>query len=77
MVGYITIAHGTAQRLGEKWRRFACTSVVIIVVHLHFVLAWWMRLRLQKPGRPRPLQMAKRVSEWAMRDGESRDTALS
>ena len=30
MVGYITIAHGTAQRLSEKWRHFACTSVVII-----------------------------------------------
>ena len=30
MVGYITIAHGTAQRLSEKWRHVACTSVVII-----------------------------------------------
>ena len=37
---YITIAHGTAQRLSEKWRHFACTSVLIIFVHLHFVLAW-------------------------------------
>ena len=29
MVGYITIAHGIAQRLSEKWRHFACTSAVI------------------------------------------------
>ena len=29
MVGYITVAHGAAQRLSEKWRHFACTSVVI------------------------------------------------
>ena len=35
-------------------------------------------MRLQKPGWLFwPLQMAKRVSEWAMRGGESRDTALS
>ena len=37
---YITIAHGTAQRPSEKWRHFACTSVLIIFVHLYFVLAW-------------------------------------
>ena len=29
MVGYITTAHGIAQRLNEKWRHCACTSVVI------------------------------------------------
>ena len=29
MVGYITVAHGIAQRLSEKWRHRACTSVVI------------------------------------------------
>ena len=41
MVGYITIAHGTAQRLSEKWRHVACTSAVItFCTSLHFVLAW-------------------------------------
>ena len=25
MVGYITVAHGAAQRLSEKWRHFICT----------------------------------------------------
>ena len=25
MVGYITVAHGAAQRLSEKWRHFVCT----------------------------------------------------
>ena len=29
MARYITIAHGIAKRLSEKWRHFACTSVVI------------------------------------------------
>ena len=29
MVRYITISSGTAQRLSEKWRHFACTSAVI------------------------------------------------
>ena len=29
MVGYITVAHGAAQRLSEKWRHFACTSDII------------------------------------------------
>ena len=29
MVGYITISSGTAQRLSEKWRNFACTSDII------------------------------------------------
>ena len=24
MVGYITVAHGAAQRLSEKWRHFVC-----------------------------------------------------
>ena len=30
MVGYITPAHGIAQRLSEKWRHFAFASAVII-----------------------------------------------
>ena len=44
MVGCITIAHGIAQRLSEKWRHFACTSDIITfcmsgtVVWLHFIL---------------------------------------
>ena len=38
MIGYITIAHSTAQRLSKKWRHFAWASVVIIFLHLHFVL---------------------------------------
>ena len=29
MVGYITVAHGAAQRLSEKWRHFAFTSDII------------------------------------------------
>ena len=29
MVGYIMISSGTAQWLSEKWRHYACTSVVI------------------------------------------------
>ena len=29
MVEYITIAHGSAQRISEKWRHVACTSVLI------------------------------------------------
>ena len=39
MVECITIVHGIAQRLSEKWRHFACISFVTIFVHLHFVLA--------------------------------------
>ena len=27
MVGYITVAHGAAQRLSEKWRHFACAML--------------------------------------------------
>ena len=43
MVGYITASSGTAQRLSEKRRHFACTSDIIIFVHLYFVLAWRAR----------------------------------
>ena len=27
MVGYITTAHGSAQRLSEKWRHLVCTLI--------------------------------------------------
>ena len=39
MVGYITAAHGIAQRQSEKWRHCACALLSSLFVHLHFVLA--------------------------------------
>ena len=40
MVGYITTAHDMAQRISEKWRHCACTSVVITFCTSLFLLAW-------------------------------------
>ena len=34
MVGYITTAHGIAQRLSEKWRHFACTLFVLTFLYI-------------------------------------------
>ena len=70
MVGYITIAHGTAQRLSEKWRHCACTSVVItfctspfcVGVERHLAGAWAGGRREMAPFRA--LLASRRLSSW-------------
>ena len=53
MVRYITISSGTALRLSEKWRHFACTSV-IITFFLYISILCWRALGPEPPLASHP-----------------------
>ena len=52
MVGYITIAHGIAQRLSEKWRHFVCALLSSLFLYI-FSLCWRASRAARTPVRER------------------------